>query len=189
MLSTNWGTFTTAAVSIAWPLRPRPPPSALRPLCWYLGEVHHRPHLDRAEPRRRNARRDLDRLVQVLGLDEVVAAQLLLRLGERAIGGRRLPVPHPHRHRGLRRVERIAADVLACLLDVVGEREVLTHDRVRLVLRPRRPVALVLVDQAQVFHGTPPRVKGFSPISRSARREIDTTDRGWRIADQPSGRF
>src|SRR5215470_16081850 len=53
-----------------------------------LVERHDRPHLDAAEARRRNLRSDLDRVVQVLGVDHIKPAQLLLRLGEGAVGGR-----------------------------------------------------------------------------------------------------
>src|SRR6266436_10105055 len=47
--------------------------------------LHDGPHLDRAaDTNGRNARRDRDRLVEILRVDEVVAGELLLRLGERA---------------------------------------------------------------------------------------------------------
>ena len=64
---------------------------------------------------------DLDRLVQVPGLDQVEAAQLLLGLGERAVGGGHLAVAHPDGRGGLRRLQRVAAEVVAALLDVLGE--------------------------------------------------------------------
>ena len=52
-----------------------------------LAEDLDRPHLDAAE-QRRNERRDLNRIIQIAGFDEVVAAQLLLRLGKGTIRGR-----------------------------------------------------------------------------------------------------
>src|SRR5687767_5657049 len=48
-------------------------------------ELHNRPHLDAADARRGDLLRHLNRVVQVLRLDQVVAAQLLLRLGKRAV--------------------------------------------------------------------------------------------------------
>ena len=54
--------------------------------------LHQRPHLDRAaHPRRRDPRGDLDRRVEVVGLDQEEAAQVLLRVDERAVGEQRLP--------------------------------------------------------------------------------------------------
>ena len=54
-----------------------------------------RPDLDRAVLGAGDLRRELDRLVEVLGLDEVEAAEGFLRLGERAVGRDRLAVPDP----------------------------------------------------------------------------------------------
>ena len=58
-----------------------------------------RPHFDRPEPRAGDLRRDLDRLVEILAVDDVVAADLLLGLGERTVGGEHLAVAHPHGRR------------------------------------------------------------------------------------------
>ena len=69
----------------------------------------HRPDLDTSEAGRWDFRRNLNRLVEVFRLDEEVAAELLLRLGKRAIGGRDFTVLHPDRRRcagGLRRSHR-----------------------------------------------------------------------------------
>src|ERR1700734_470621 len=49
--------------------------------------------------------RDLDRLVEVLAVEHVVADHELLGLGERAVGDQRLPAADPHRGR-VARVER-----------------------------------------------------------------------------------
>ena len=53
--------------------------------------------------------------------DQVVAAELLLGLGERAVGGGNLAIPDPDGRGGVRRLERVAADIVAALLDVLGE--------------------------------------------------------------------
>ena len=52
--------------------------------------------------RRRNALRRSDGLVEILGVDEVVAAELLARFGERAVGRLTLAVANANRRRGRR---------------------------------------------------------------------------------------
>src|SRR6185369_4462660 len=54
------------------------------------------PHLDRAEARRGPARRDLESLVAVAGLDDEEAADQLLGLGVGAVGHEALTGAHPH---------------------------------------------------------------------------------------------
>ena len=56
-----------------------------------------RAHLDRAAHAAAGILRgELDRRVEVVGLEEQVAAERLLHLDERAVGGQRLAVLHPH---------------------------------------------------------------------------------------------
>ena len=58
--------------------------------------LHDRPHLDRAaHAGRRDARRELDRGVEVVGLEEQVAAERLLDGDERPVGRQRLARPRP----------------------------------------------------------------------------------------------
>src|SRR5438067_1894068 len=57
-----------------------------------LADRADRPHLDRADLRRRNPGGDLDRLVQVARLDHVEAREAFLRLGVGPIGHRDLAV-------------------------------------------------------------------------------------------------
>src|SRR5262245_47164330 len=52
----------------------------------------HRTHLDRARAGRGNTRRERDGFVEILDVDEVVAAQLLARFGKRAVGHEPLAV-------------------------------------------------------------------------------------------------
>ena len=62
--------------------------------------LHDRPHLDRAaHAGRRDPRGQLDRGVEVVGLEEQVAADGLLELDERPVGGQRLAVLHADRRR------------------------------------------------------------------------------------------
>src|SRR5256886_3086958 len=93
--------------------------------------LHDRPYLYGAPGARRgNARGQLDRGVEVVGLVEVVAAELLLGLGERAVGGQRLAVLDAHgggRRRGL---QLVAAHHARGLRD----RHVLGEDGLLLVL-------------------------------------------------------
>src|SRR4029079_1335809 len=71
----------------------------------YAGSAdrHHRADLDRAELRTRDPLGELGRFIEILGLDQVEAAELLAGLGERAVGGRHLAAAHAHRRRGVRR--------------------------------------------------------------------------------------
>ena len=108
--------------------------------------IDERPNLDRRRTRRRDARRPLDRLVERLGLDQVVAAERLLRLGERAVGDERLAAADPHSGRGRRSAAaRRRLTSLPSARMASGEREVLAADRcdrsrpsTALVPRPRR---------------------------------------------------
>ena len=94
------------------------------------GEVEDRPDLDRAVLRARDHRRVVDRLVEVGRLDEVEAAERLLGLGERAVGGD----ASGRRGRGPSSRSRSAASASpalyrAALADVLGERVVAVRSR------------------------------------------------------------
>ena len=54
------------------------------------------------------SRGELDRRVEVVGLEEAVAAERLLRLDERAVGGQRLAVVDADGGRGLGRAHPLA---------------------------------------------------------------------------------
>src|SRR5690348_10367697 len=100
-------------------------PAALMPArCLPLREDHDRPDLDAAEPRRAQLG-DVERVVQVARIDQVVAAQRLLGLDERAVG-------HDvaaDGGRGGGRLEGVAADELAALLPhLLREAVVRLHD-------------------------------------------------------------
>src|SRR6187401_2656719 len=117
--------------------------------------LDQRPHLDRAaHPRRRHPRGDVERRVEVVGLDEAEAAHVLLCVDERAVGEERLAVLDAHGRRGLDRLQLLAADDLRRPSD----REVLLDDRLprllghSLELLPGRR----RVDLEQVLHLSPP---------------------------------
>ena len=84
------------------------------------------PDLDRAaHAQGGDPRGDGERGVQVGGLDEVVAAEHLLGLGERAVGEQQLAVDRAHRGGGVGGREPRAVEHLV----VVAQREVLRGDR------------------------------------------------------------
>src|SRR5437899_487779 len=111
----------------------------------------------------------VDGLVQVLRLDQVKSAQLLLRLGERSIRGEPLAVADGDGGGGCGRLERVPAE--DGLGELLPERPVLGH--LLRVVAARLPALLVLVDEQQVLHG------GVSslPCSRTGQGRIDSAAR------------
>ena len=103
-------------------------------------------------PRCRNARRECDRVVEIVGLEQVQPAEHLLRLGERPVGRQRLAVAHANRRRHVRRLQLVAAEDAGGL----GEREVLLVDRRVLVVGPALPLGVAAVDEQCVLHASPP---------------------------------
>src|SRR5579859_379714 len=81
-----------------------------------LGEIHHRPHLDRTGLDRRNARGDLQGLVEIARFDEIEAAELLLGFGEWPVGGGQLLAAIAKRRGGVNGLQRLTGDVVAALL-------------------------------------------------------------------------
>src|SRR4029453_17430161 len=77
---------------------PSTPPRGLGLLRSHLraGGVHDRPHLDGPKAGGRVVGNDLGRALDALGVEHVVAGQLLLRLGERSAGGGRGTVAPPY---------------------------------------------------------------------------------------------
>ena len=90
----------SCAASSARSKSPRKPISAARTrphcsrkTCSISATTHDGPDLDRAaQPRGRDRRGDRDRRVEVVGLEDEVAAERLLGLDVRAVGGERLAV-------------------------------------------------------------------------------------------------
>src|SRR5512132_1234474 len=100
---------------------------------------------------------DLDRLVDTAALDDVEAADDLLRLGERAVGDRRLAVPDTHGPAAARRRELVARYPHPACLQIVepGEALVLllglTGRRLLLRVHPLR----VPANQQHELHRSP----------------------------------
>src|SRR5512144_2179356 len=149
--------------------------SALTGKVLRLVELHDRAHLDAPHSRGWDPGGHLNGVVQVPRVDHVKPAQLLLRFGERSVGGGELAVADPDRRGGLHGLQRFSGQIVAALLDVFGEGEVGPHERVGLALRHGAHLLLVVVDQAQVPHGFL-RKRGresWTPSSRSGVGEID----------------
>src|SRR5262245_11471203 len=79
------------------------PRSAGRPPRLHV-QLPHGPHLDAAFARRRDCRGDLERLVQIPGVDQVEPGELFLRFRERAVGHRNLAETHAHGRGGRHRL-------------------------------------------------------------------------------------
>ena len=73
-------------------------------------------------------------LVEVSGFNEIVAAELFLRLRKRAIGGRDLSASYPNRGCGGGGLKPVVSEKATGFLDLVSECEVLAMDLLELSL-------------------------------------------------------
>ena len=158
------------------------------------GERLGRPDLERAaQANTRVPGHQLDRVVHVLRLEHEEPAQLLPRLGERAVRHQHLARLPPQRLRRARALQRLAPDEVAVLAQHVVVGEALLHQRVLLALRHRVPPALVHVSEAHELHdsllvaprrrerrpaGAGGHCRSRTPDGRSGEREIDSRPRG-----------
>src|SRR6266536_2842865 len=134
--------------------------------------LDHRPYLDRpAVAGRGDLRGELDRLVDVLALDEVEAAQVLLRLRERAVGGKGLAVVDADG----RRARKLAQIGAAARLRPLAERHVLVHLLFPLLLAELLPAIAGAVDQERVLHVSSfGRLRGYDERDRPRSTPVDT---------------
>ena len=83
-------------------------PDGIRPSRTHIGrearDLHDRPEVDGAQVCPWNPCGGADRLVEILGVDQELAAELFARLCERPVGDERFAVAHPDAGRGRRRV-------------------------------------------------------------------------------------
>src|SRR3954471_15249430 len=121
-----------------------------------------RPDFDRADLRGRDARGDLDRLVQIAHLDHVETRETLLGFRERPVRDRHLAVAHPHRRGARNGLQRLRGDAVAALAHFLVE-----GDAVPVIHRLYR--LLFAVHQTQIVHSV------FSAMVSVAR--IDHLDR------------
>src|SRR5262249_20655024 len=117
------------------------------------------------EPRRRNSRRDCYRIIQVLGLDHVVAAQLLLGLRKRTIRDELLAISHPYRGRLRYRMQLVPANIVPALGDRLREISVFLVDLALFRFAEFAPLALLVINQQQILHFD--RASLPSPVSRT----------------------
>ena len=111
-----------------------------------------RPHLDTPKARRRPPRRDLDGLIQVPGIDQEEPTQLLLGLGEEAVGHRLLAASNPHGAGGLNALECVRDDQVTALPQGLDIGQSLAPEGVPLALGQGVELLLFFVGQAQVLH-------------------------------------
>ena len=89
------------------------------------------------------------RVIQVRGIDDVEAAELLARFGERAIGNDRFSLAHPDACRRLHQSQRRGGDELALGVQILREQGRFCVTALTLGLRHR---FFVHVNQQHVFH-------------------------------------
>src|SRR5438876_4719650 len=106
-----------------------------------------RADFDAAVPCAWNASSDRDCLIKVLHLDEVIAAELLARLGERSVAGHGLAVAHAHRRGGGDRPQPVGRLEVPGLHDGLGELAVFVHQGARRLGTQLGDLGFVGVDQ------------------------------------------
>src|SRR6266446_4086698 len=133
-----------------------------------------RPDLDRTIPGAGNPRGNAKRSVEILGLDQIVAAELLTRLREWTIGGQGLAVADPHGRRRRCRLQPVAGLEIAALDNGLGERTIFVH---HFLARSRvhfGVLGFVRVDHQQILHLFAPFAWQVLPTSsRTAKPQND----------------
>ena len=114
--------------------------------------LSHRPDLDGADARPGNPTSDADRVVEILGIDQEVAGDLLARFDERTVGDERFAVAHPNDGRGRRRLQRRCVDILPLGVKLVRELHGLLKHLLLLGLAELAEGLFVVVNQQHVFH-------------------------------------
>src|SRR5262245_60409339 len=84
-------------------------------------DLDHRADLDGPALRHWDALRNRDGLVQILGLDQEVTAQLLVSLGERAVGDEALSLTNPDAGCGGSRMKRRRGQITPGGVNLMGE--------------------------------------------------------------------
>src|SRR5215469_2438230 len=115
-----------------------------------LLELHDRTYLNRAIACTGDVACHLDGFIQIFAVYDVIAAQLLLGLGKRPIGGEGFPLAYSHRRRRCRRQQRIATYNL--VLKFLAEGHIGRHDGLFLLLRHLATDFFVTVDQQHITH-------------------------------------
>src|SRR5437762_2252044 len=108
-------------------------------------------HFDCAFARRRNSRRDRERLIEVLCLDQKVAAKLFVGLRKRAVSNQFLAVANAYAARHRNRMQLRPAKELTTRRKFLPQLAVFRVHLLHLSLCVRCPLLLILVNQQQVF--------------------------------------
>src|SRR5437867_1828692 len=131
----------------------------------------HRPDLDGARAGQWNSCGDGDGFVEILDVDEHVAAELLAGLRERTVGHEALAVAHPDAGRRRRRVQRGTAQILPARRELFRDLQGLPVDLLSLGHAEPVPDRLVAAYQQHVFHvGLHRYVERRGPESTPRRR-------------------
>src|SRR5580704_13705521 len=113
------------------------------------GEFQVGPDFDRPLASSGNARGDADRRVEIRGLDEEIAAELLARFREGAVRHQPFAVADPDARRRRNGMQRRGTEILARRIEVVRELGRFREAVLAFVVGPR---LLVTVDQQHVLH-------------------------------------
>src|SRR5712691_11597576 len=118
-----------------------------------LVKFHNWADLNRATRSRRNSGSHLDGLVEILAIEQIIAAQLLLGLSERTIGGQGLAIAYTHRRGRACIIERLTGLEDAAPLNKSAKSVKLLHDSAQFLLIHLSIDRLIFVDQQQISHG------------------------------------
>src|SRR3989475_2183875 len=163
----------------------RPPRSTLFPYTT-LFRSNDRPDLDRAATGHRNPRGDGNRLVEIAGIDQEVAAQLLLGLRERTVGHHPFALAYPDAGRRGGRLERGGGEILARGTELVRQLCGLAVTPLPLALTQG---LLVEVDEQHISHELYLRSCRVSRRRSPRRREMaPPPKRPLREVGHPAGR-
>src|SRR6266545_3258458 len=128
------------------------------PILLRLAKVHHRPNFDRAGARTRALGCPLNRLVEIVAIHHVVAAELFFGLGERTVSRHRLAVLYTYRGGGRGGMQCLARKHDAGLLHGLGVGHVFAHPGVAFFFGHVGAGLLVTVDEQQVLHDGAPLI-------------------------------
>src|ERR1051325_7363445 len=92
------------------------------PLCLRQAfNFHHRSNLDGAKPGGWNSFSDVHRLIEIAGLDQIKAAELLAGLGKWSIGHHPFPVTHADACRGGNRMQWAGSEIVSTCVQVLRQ--------------------------------------------------------------------
>src|SRR5512146_515836 len=115
-------------------------------------DVLYGPHLNAAGPRPRKVRRDLERLVHILGFDQIEAAQDLLGFRERSVVHRLATVANADGLRGCRILEHPRVEEMTFDAQLVALREASAHHLVELSFGQSIELSGIRVDENYELH-------------------------------------